>query len=58
MTPADWTAGLTNTLRFKRWTLDFLVDFRKGGDVFNATQHDLTTRGLSMMTLDARRRAW
>jgi len=32
--------------------LDFLVDIRKGGDVFDATDHFLTTHGLSLQTLD------
>jgi len=48
----DFTIGLTNTLRYNRFTLDFLLDIRKGGDVFNATEHYLTTRGLTMRTLD------
>ena len=48
----DFTIGLTNTFRYKRFSLDFLLDIRKGGDVFNATEHYLTTRGLSMETLD------
>ncbi len=48
----DFTIGLTNTLHYKRWTLDFLLDIRKGGDVFDATDHYLTTHGLSMSTLD------
>ena len=48
----DFTIGIANTFRYKRLTLDFLLDIRKGGDVFNATQHYLTTRGLSMQTLD------
>jgi TonB-linked SusC/RagA family outer membrane protein len=48
----DFMLGITNTLRYKRFSLDFLVDIRKGGDVFNATEHFLTTRGLSMRTLD------
>lgn len=47
-----WTMGLINTLRYQKFSLNFLLDFRRGGDVFNATQHYLTTRGLSMMTLD------
>ena len=47
-----YTIGLTNTFRRKRFTLDFLLDFRRGGDVFNATEHYLTTRGLAMSTLD------
>ena len=48
----DFTIGITNTFRYKRVTLDFLVDIRKGGDVFDATDHYLATRGLSMLTLD------
>jgi TonB-linked SusC/RagA family outer membrane protein len=47
-----YTVGLTNTLRRSRFTLDFLLDFRRGGDVFNATEHYLTARGLAMSTLD------
>src|SRR5437899_1835248 len=48
----DFTIGLGNTFRYKRFTVDFMLDIRKGGDVFNATQHYLTTHGLSMETLD------
>ena len=48
----DFTIGLSNTFRYKRFALDFLLDIRSGGDVFNATQHYLTTHGLSMETLD------
>ncbi len=48
----DFTVGLTNTLRYKRASLNFLVDIRRGGDVFNATEQYLTARGLSMRTLD------
>lgn len=48
----DFTVGVTNTFRYKGVTLNFLVDFRRGGDVLNATEHFLTTRGLSKRTLD------
>jgi TonB-linked SusC/RagA family outer membrane protein len=47
-----YTMGITNTFRHNRIALDFLVDLRRGGDVFNATEHYLTTRGLSTETLD------
>ena len=47
-----YTMGISNTLRHKRVTLDFLFDIRRGGDIFNATEHYLTTRGLAMSTLD------
>jgi len=48
----DYTLGLQNTVRYKRATLSALVDIRKGGDVYNATEQFLTARGLSMRTLD------
>jgi len=47
-----YTIGLSNTLRYKAASLDFLVDFRRGGDIFNATEWYLTTRGLAPSTLD------
>lgn len=47
-----YTVGLSNTFKYKRFTLDALVDFRRGGDVFNATEWWLTARGLSKETLD------
>ncbi len=47
-----YTIGLTNTFRYKRASLNFLVDFRRGGDIFNATEWYLTTRGLATSTLD------
>jgi TonB-linked SusC/RagA family outer membrane protein len=48
----DFTLGLINTLSYKNLSLSFLLDFRKGGDILNGTQHYLTARGLSMQTLD------
>src|SRR3954468_24041834 len=47
-----YTIGLTNTLRRNNLTLDFLLDIRRGGDIFNAPEHYLTARGLSTETLD------
>jgi hypothetical protein len=48
----DFLIGLSNRLQYKAFSLDFLVDIRKGGDIFNATEHYLTARGLSTRTLD------
>ncbi|WP_439882066.1 SusC/RagA family TonB-linked outer membrane protein [Pontibacter sp. MBLB2868] len=48
----DFNVGLTNTFTYKNLSLNFLLDFRKGGDVYNATEHYLVTRGLSPKTLD------
>ena len=48
----QWTSGVTNNIRVGKFLFSTLFDIRRGGDVFNATQHELTTRGLSMRTLD------
>ncbi|WP_200816411.1 SusC/RagA family TonB-linked outer membrane protein [Pedobacter nyackensis] len=48
----DFTIGLTNRFIYKNFSLNFLIDFRKGGDIFNATEHFLTSRGLSKHTLN------
>jgi TonB-linked SusC/RagA family outer membrane protein len=49
---SNFTIGLTNTFTYRRATLNFLLDLRRGGDVFNGTEHFLTSRGLSPRTLD------
>ncbi|HEY8174930.1 MAG TPA: SusC/RagA family TonB-linked outer membrane protein [Gemmatimonadaceae bacterium] len=48
----DYTVGLTNSFRYKKVSLNALLDIRRGGDVLNATQHYLTTLGLTPRTLD------
>ncbi|HJT72533.1 MAG TPA: SusC/RagA family TonB-linked outer membrane protein [Chitinophaga sp.] len=35
----DWIGGLTNTFRYKDLTLGFLIDIKKGGDVFSLDQY-------------------
>lgn len=47
-----FTVGLTNTFHYGRWALEALVDFRRGGDIFNATESFLYDHGLSTKTLD------
>lgn len=34
----EWTGGVNNTLRYKDFGLNFLVDVRKGGDIFSLDQ--------------------
>ena len=48
----DFSIGLTNSFQFKNFSLSFLLDIRKGGDILNGTEQFLTARGLSMRTLD------
>ena len=48
----DFTLGITNVFTYKNFEISFLLDTRRGGDVFNATEHYLVTRGLATRTLD------
>lgn len=47
----DFIGGFNNTLQYKKFSLSFLIDIRKGGDVFNGTEYFLVTNGLSKRTL-------
>lgn len=31
----EWVGGITNTVKYKNFGLDFLIDFQKGGDIFS-----------------------
>src|ERR1019366_9513173 len=35
----DWIGGITNSFRFKAFSLSFLVDVRQGGSVFSLDQY-------------------
>jgi hypothetical protein len=48
----DFMMGFNNSFSFKNLSLSFLIDVRKGGDVFNATEAFLYRAGLSEKTLD------
>ena len=48
----DFTIGLRNSFIYKGFNLSFLLDIRKGGDVFNGTAMFLYERGISTKTLD------
>lgn len=47
---ADFLGGLNNNFSFNNWNLSFLLDFRKGGDVYNGTEHLLVNYGLAKVT--------
>lgn len=51
-----FTGGLNNSFQYKNWNLSFLVDFRKGGDIYNGTEYFMTRRGTSKKSLEARDR--
>jgi len=51
---AKWLGGLSNTLTYKAWSLNFLVDARKGGVIYSETESQLHATGLSNNTLNNR----
>lgn len=48
----DFVIGLQNSFSYKNFKLSFLLDIRKGGDVYNATESYLWSNGLSTRSLD------
>ncbi|MGN6343148.1 MAG: SusC/RagA family TonB-linked outer membrane protein [Ginsengibacter sp.] len=50
-------AGFSNTLRYKNLSLSFLLDIRRGGDVYNGTEYSLVINGLSKRTLENNRQS-
>jgi TonB-linked SusC/RagA family outer membrane protein len=48
----DFIGGLTNNFSYKAFSLNFLIDFRKGGDVYNGTEYLMVADGLSTKTLN------
>jgi len=51
---AKLTGGMNNTLSWKRFKLDALVDFKAGGDLYSGTETYLTGAGLHKQTLEYR----
>lgn len=48
----DLGVGLTNSFTYKNFNLSFLLDMRKGGDIYNASELYLYARGRSKLSLD------
>lgn len=48
----DFMIGLTNSFQYKNISLSFLLDIRKGGDIFNGNEMFLFVNGLSTKSLD------
>ncbi|MDR0694583.1 MAG: SusC/RagA family TonB-linked outer membrane protein [Prevotellaceae bacterium] len=42
----DWIGGITNNLRYKNLSLNFLIDFKQGGDVYSADMDFGSSAGL------------
>lgn len=50
----DLTGGLTNSLTYKGLNLNFLLDFKFGGDIYSGTNNRLTQWGLHEQSLQGR----
>lgn len=46
----DWLMGITNTFSYKGLSLSFLIDIKKGGDLWNGTRGALTFFGRSKLS--------
>ena len=51
-TNPDWTAGVTNNIRFKGVNVSFLLDIRKGGDVYSRNIGDIFRTGVANETAE------
>lgn len=51
---AKLTGGLSNSVTWKRITLDALIDFKAGGDIYSGSEVNLTNWGLHKQTLEYR----
>lgn len=50
----DFLGGIFNTVRYKNFTLNFLVDMRFGGEIFSYTNSQAYSAGLHKNTLEGR----
>ena len=48
----DFMIGLTNSFKYKNLNLSFLLDIRKGGDIYNANENSLWVQGLSARAIN------
>ncbi|OOV29775.1 SusC/RagA family TonB-linked outer membrane protein [Flavobacterium sp. LM5] len=47
----DWTGGINNILRYKDLSFNFLIDIKKGGDVYSLDQQYGKTTGIYQSTV-------
>jgi TonB-linked SusC/RagA family outer membrane protein len=50
----DWLGGISNSLRYKNLSLNFLIDARIGGQIYSQTSADLDRVGASKRSLQYR----
>jgi len=50
----DWLGGITSTMTYKNFDLNFAIDFRQGGVMYSFTEANLASDGFSDYTLKGR----
>ncbi|MFN2396659.1 MAG: SusC/RagA family TonB-linked outer membrane protein [Bacteroidales bacterium] len=51
----DWIGGLNNTVSFKGFSLNFLLDFVQGGELTSSTKYQMLAKGTGKFTEEGRR---
>lgn len=51
----DWVGGLNNSISYKGFSLNVLLDFVQGGDIISATKYEMTRKGVGAWTVEGRR---
>ncbi len=47
----DWTGGINNNFRWRNWSASFLIDMRKGGDIFSVSDWFGAQAGITAETV-------
>ncbi|MFY0653486.1 MAG: SusC/RagA family TonB-linked outer membrane protein [Cyclobacteriaceae bacterium] len=50
----DWIGGVRNSFKYKGFNVNFLIDFRSGGDVYSASTLKNTNFGMHAITMGGR----
>jgi TonB-linked SusC/RagA family outer membrane protein len=51
---APWSGGINNAFNFKNFNMEFLIDFRAGGDIFSGTNLRMTQNGSTKQSVQGR----
>ena len=51
---ADWIGGIRNSLSYKGFSFDFLIDVKKGGDLYSGTMSKVVNHGIHSYSLPGR----
>ncbi|WP_423997951.1 SusC/RagA family TonB-linked outer membrane protein [Maribacter sp. IgM3_T14_3] len=49
---ADWSLNISNSMQFKNFSFNFLLNYTQGGDIYSRTVSTLLGRGLTTDTVD------